>query len=122
MLRRAFRWILVASLAVSVPLQALAASIPCSCTTAADHAETVAHPADGASPHAAAGHSHASTNTPGDARCAPCSACCLGAALPMFDAPRPPDGASPSPEPSRSAVASGVSPDRLDRPPSFVLA
>jgi hypothetical protein len=126
--RSFFRLIAVLLLALTIPLQGMAAVAGAQCMALAHHEdgsgqENQAHVHDDADGHDSAPHTHAgdSAGTHGDegsnSHCGPCTACCASASI------AGPVGLSILSSPSNTkyvffqSLPPGVQPDGFDRPP-----
>lgn len=119
------RFLLVLLLALSLPVQGIAAAASGVCMAMGDHGEAVstaghpahehAHDAHADDPAHDAGHHHSGTGKPaGKGHCAPCFA---AAAISSFDSPALPEAMATIAIPVVPASFSGIAPETLDRPP-----
>jgi len=104
-------------LALTVPLQGIAAVSAGVCMALGHHGEA----APGAHHHAdSAAHHHggeSGSERGGEAHCPPCVSCCAAAAIVAFSFTPPPDPARVCALDALLLSFSGVTPERLDRPP-----
>jgi hypothetical protein len=115
---RRFRLLIVLLVALTVPLQGIAAVTAGVCMALGHHGAGDAAPAEHGHADGATHEQHGSqSDDSGSAHCPPCVACCVAAVIAPAIAifiPAPPVG---SVLPAATAFVSGVTPDKLDRPP-----
>ena len=122
MRRSTFRLLISLLLALTIPVQTIAAVAADICWSLGEqhHATTVHDHAAGQDHGSAAGHHHGdepSDQTAGNAHCPPCAACCTTTAISSSVPVLLPDGAAAGEIAVRLPSFSGIQPDGLDRPP-----
>lgn len=112
---KVLRFLALAFVALTVPLQGLAGVMAGQCMALGHHQEAAGHDAHA---HAAdASHEHADADEGSNAHCGPCTACCASASIAGSESPcivAPP--AVPDYTFSQFPPL-GIQPDGLDRPP-----
>jgi hypothetical protein len=119
MRRSTSRTLVCLLLALTLPIQAIAAVAADVCMTVGHQPHAASHAAEHSHDGSADGHhgDEPSDKTSGNAHCPPCAACCATTAISSSILTLLPDGPTAAHVAARLLSFYGIQPDRLDRPP-----